>query len=349
VTHPRVGVATIRYSDKKQEGNHSIEIQREVITRAAEKRGVKIVKWFIDEGVSAYHRRASQREGMQGMLDYVLNNHCDAVLFYDESRVTRQVTDFVREIWEEIVARKPHVKFYSASQNDDQEWDPADVQTQMRLVVASEDSAVKSRRATDSQRMRLNPDNPKRPGSKAPFGFDMVDGMLVQSKDAAIVFFIFFLASWGYGDEKVAGILNQAMVPSPSGAEWNASSIDVILNHRAHLGHLPWNVRKSAGNSARRPEHQITLFENVHDPIVPAYLWEMVHGLRRLKKTTGMKFSTRNVVDGIVKCKSCDTFLKAKDQSPSSAKGQYVKYVCPGCGKKVNAPDLHKVVFGVRL
>ena len=173
----------------------------------------------------------------------------------------------------------------------------------------------------------------------------MVDGVLYPNQDAAIVYFIFFLASWGHGDEQIAHVLNEAMVPSPNGGTWNASSIDLVLKHKAHLGHLPWNVRKSAGNSARKPDHQISLFEDVHESIVPPHLWEMVHGLRRLKKTKGLKFSTGNILDGIAMCKSCGVLLKAKDQSPSGAKGRYVKYQCPSCGKKVSAQELHKVVF----
>ena len=75
--------------------------------------GYQIVARFSDEGVSAYRRRASQRPGMQEMVDYVLKNECEAVFFYDESRITRQVTDFVLEVWEEIGLRKPDVKFFS--------------------------------------------------------------------------------------------------------------------------------------------------------------------------------------------------------------------------------------------
>ncbi len=338
-------VAYGRFSDQRQIGNHSLEIQFEAITRAAEMRGYQIVARFTDEGVSAYRRRASQRQGMQEMVDYVLKNDCEAVFFYDESRVTRQVTDFVLEVWEEIGLRKPDVKFFSASENDDKEWDPQDLQTQLRLVLASEESAVKSRRALDSQRMMLNAIHPKRPGARPPFGYDMVDGTLYPNQEASLVYFIFYLASWGHGDEQIARILNEADVPSPGGGTWNASVIDLVLKHKAHLGHLPWNVRKSAGNSARKPDYQISLFQDVHESIIPPYLWEMVHGLRRLKKAKGLKFSTNNLLDGLAMCKSCGVLLKAKDQSPSSAKGQYVKYQCQVCGKKVSARDLHKAVF----
>jgi len=322
-----------------------MELQDEAVMRSAEGRGKKMEARVAVQGISAYGRRPSQRPGMRAMVEYVLSQNCQAVFFYDESRVTRQVTDFVSEVWEEFGARKPEVKFYSASLTDDQEWDPEELQTQLRLVLASEDSAIKSRRAVDSQRMLLNRDRRKRPGFRVPFGFEMIDGILVQNGNVAIVYFIFFLASWGYGDENLAEILNHASVPSPSGAEWNASSIDLIVNHKAHLGHLSWNVRKSAGNSARKPDHQISLFENVYEPIIPSYLWEMVQGLRRLKKETGLKFSTPNFLDGIARCKSCNVLLKAKDQSPSSAKGKYVRYQCPKCGKKASAHDLHKVVY----
>lgn len=345
MSHLKPAVEYDRFSDQKQFGNHSLELQHEAILRAAEVHGYQIVARFTDEGVSAYRRRASQRQGMKDMVDYVLQNDTEAVFFYDESRITRQVTDFVLEVWEEIGRGKPDVKFFSASQGDDREWDPEDLQTQLRLVLASEESAVKSRRALDSQRMMLNSPHPKRPGARSPYGFDMIDGILYPNHDAAIVYFMFFLASWGYADEQISHVLNEAMVPSPGGGTWNASSVNLILNHKAHLGHLPWNVRKSAGNSARKPDQQISLFEDVHEAVVPPSLWEMVHGLRRLKKERGLKFRTSNILDGIAMCKSCGVLVKPKDQSPSGAKGRYIKYQCPACGNKVSAEELHKVVL----
>jgi len=228
-------VAYLRRSDNRQKDNHSFEIQKAEILRAAELRGYTIVRWFEDDGVSAFRRRASQRPGMAALLSYVLSDACDAIFFYDESRISRQVTDFVAEVWEEIGSIKPDVKFFSASSDDDREWDPNDLQTQLRLVLAGEESAVKSRRAVDAQRMFLTADGPKRPGSKAPFGFDQVGHLLVANDDAPVAYFIFHLASWGYSDERVAKILNDAHFPAPSGGEWDRTHIYLFAMNRDYV------------------------------------------------------------------------------------------------------------------
>lgn len=333
-----------RVSDRKQIANHSLETQRTTITQAAEVRGYRITNWFEDEAISAFRRTADQRPGMQALLRHVLENDVQAVFFYDESRIDRKIVEFALEIWQEIKRRKPEVKFFSAADSGLEEWDPNNPLTQYRLLQAAEDSLIKSRRATDSQRRFLQQSEPARPGSKAPYGYDQIQHTLLPNEDAPVVYFVFHMASWGYSDKKLADILTSCGVPSPSGGAWAASSIDSMLNRQAYRGNLAWNVRQSARNGARKPLHQVQLFKDVFDPIIPSNLWELVQGIRWRKKTTGIKISGGTLLDRVGTCQECGVRLQTKDQSPSGAKQKYVKYYCPACGAKMDARKLDELI-----
>lgn len=341
----RRGVAYLRRSSNRQLQNHSLEIQRSQVLRCAELNGYEIIDWFVDDAVSAYRKPALKRGAMRALLSMVLDqDEVYGVFFYDESRISRQMSDFVLEIYNPIKERKPQCEFYNATSGG--LWDPKSPVVQAQLLMAQNDSAIKSTRALDAQAMLLHdPRGPRRPGAPAPYGYQWDNGVLVRSEMARTALFIFHLASWGYADSQIASVLNQAGIPSPKSGEWRASTIDVILNNPVYCGDIAWNRRKGYGNSARKPGGQFDLFQGQVDAIVPQPLWDIVHELRAVKKETGMKFNTPNLLQGLAQCKKCGVGLMVKDSTPSRSRKRYVHYVCPSCGQKVETTKLDEVVL----
>src|SRR5690606_30325543 len=129
----------------------------------------------------------------------------DAIIFYDESRVTRQIYDFTEDIYYPIKKQYPHVKFFSTQSVG--EWDPRDPIVQAKLVFAQEESFIKSKRAKDAQSSLLT--DQMRPGARAPVGYDLVNGVLEVNVEAPIVSFIFDCASWGHSNAAIASFLNE--------------------------------------------------------------------------------------------------------------------------------------------
>lgn len=341
----RRGVAYLRRSSIRQLQNHSLEIQRNQVLRCAELNGYEIIDWFVDDAVSAYRKPALKRRAMRALLSTVLEqDEVGGVFFYDESRVSRQMSDFVLEIFNPIKERKPECQFYNATSGG--LWDPKSPVVQAQLLMAQNDSAIKSTRALDAQTMLLrDPRGPRRPGAPAPYGYRWDSGVLVPGETASVAMFIFYLASWGYADAQIASVLNQAEIPSPKSGEWRASTIDVILNNPVYCGNIAWNRRKGYGNSARKPTGQYDLFQGQVDAIVPLPLWDIVHELRTVKKETGMKFNTPNLLQGLVHCKKCEVALLVKDSTPAHSPKRYVHYVCPSCGRKVETAKLEEVAL----
>ncbi len=86
-------VAYIRVSDEKL----NIENQKGAIDEWAKKNGFEIVAWFIDEGISgAVPPR--ERQGYQSMITFCKYNNVKIIIFYDISRMARNIIEGLKEI-----------------------------------------------------------------------------------------------------------------------------------------------------------------------------------------------------------------------------------------------------------
>lgn len=329
-----------RYSDKKQDGNHSLEIQKSQILLLAERENLEIISWPTDKATSAFHNNVSKREGIQLILEDIEENGAEAVCFYEESRITRSITDFYNDVYLPVKEQYPFVKFYSTQY--DGEWNPNDPIVQAKLVFAAEESEIKSIRAKDAQANLVGKN--KRPGSREPVGYDMIEGILYPNEDAPIVELIFYLASLGHSQDVIAEYLNTCKITTKNIKSWNSSTIGYVLSNRVYSGRIAWNVRTSYENSKPKPDTDIDILKQSYDPIVSRTLVHLVNQISELKAQYGT-MSTPYYLRGIIKCKKCHSLLQAKDNSPKGKKGQYMIYRCTECKKSVSIIPVHEVVL----
>lgn len=328
-----------RYSDKKQDANHSLEIQKSQILLLADRENLEIVEWRTDKATSAYHNNVGKRQGIQLILEDI-ENGAEAVCFYEESRLTRSITDFYNEVYVPVKEQYPHVKFFNTQCLG--EWNPNDPFVQAKFVFAAEESEIKSVRAKDAQENLL--DKNKRPGSREPVGYDMIKGILYPNEDALILELIFYLASLGHSQDVIAKYLNTCKITTKNIKYWNSSTIGYILSNRVYSGHLAWNVRTSYEISKPKPESKIDIMKLTHDPIISPTLVHLVNQISELKVKYGT-MSTPYYLRGIIKCKKCHSLLQAKDNSPKGKKGQYMIYRCTECKKSVSIIPVHEAVL----
>ena len=261
-----------RYSDKKQDGNHSLEIQKSQILLLADRENLESIEWRTDRATSAYHNNVSKRQGIQLILEDI-ENGAESVCFYEESRITRSITDFYNDVYLPVKEQYPSVKFYSTQY--DGEWNPNDPIVQAKLVFAAEESEIKSIRAKDAQASLLG--KSQRPGSREPLGYNMVEGLLYPNGDALIVELIFYLASLGHSQDVIAEYLNKCKITTKNIKYWNSSTIGYVLSNRVYSGDLAWNVRTSYDISKPKPETEIDIMKHSHDPIVSPTLVHLVN------------------------------------------------------------------------
>ena len=331
----------LRYSDQKQNDNHSLEIQKSQIHSLAERENLEIIAWRADKATSAFHNNVSKREGIQLTIEDIKNG-AGAICFYEESRITRSITDFYNEVYVPIKLDFPHVKFFSTQ--SESEWNPNDPIVQAKLVFAAEESEIKSVRAKDAQKSLLNRVHPIRPGSRSPIGYDMINGVLHPNEDAQIVQLIFHLACWGHSHGIIADYLNQCNITTKKVKHWNSSTIGYILSNKVYSGNLTWNVRTSYDYSKPKHESEIDLFKHVHEPIISPTAFHLSKQVNDLKSQFGT-MNTPYYLRSIIKCKKCNCFLVAKDNSPKGKSRKYMIYKCSGCKKSVPIIPVHQVVL----
>lgn len=324
-------VAYLRYSDYKQKGNHSLEIQKAQILIFAERNGLDIISWCIDESTSAYSSNILSRKGMQQVLKEIKNG-AEAFVFYEESRLTRQITDFYTYVYLAIKKEFPTVLFFST--NHEGEWDPNSPIVQAKFVFASEESEIKSFRAKDTHLKILTQKNPTRPGSRNPLGYDMVEGTLIPNQDADVALLIYFLSVWGHSHKNIATYLNDANITTRKTSVWNGSTIGYILNNPAYEGILKWENNK------------IGLFtsKKAHQPIIGSTILYLSKQNTALKKTFS-KMDTPFFFRDLLECTQCNSNLIAKDHSPKGKSKKYLSYKCGVCKKTINIEIVHTAVF----
>lgn len=328
-----------RYSDKKQDGNHSLEIQKSQILLLAERENLEIVEWRTDKATSAFHNNASKREGVQLILEDIKNG-VEAVCFYEESRITRSITDFYNDVYLPVKEQYPSVKFYSTQY--DGEWNPNDPIVQAKLVFAAEESEIKSIRAKDAQASLIS--NNQRPGSREPVGYDMIKGILYPNEDAPIVELIFYLASLGHSQAVIAEYLNNCKITTKNIKSWTSSTIGYVLSNRVYYGKLAWNVRTSYEISKPKPEEEIEILKQSYEPVVSRTLVHLVEQIGQLKTEFG-PMNTPYYFRSIIKCRKCNSLLEAKDNSPKGKRGQYMVYRCKKCKKTVPIVPVHEAAL----
>ncbi|MBM7662262.1 DNA invertase Pin-like site-specific DNA recombinase [Bacillus mesophilus] len=343
MTTLRPAVGYLRISDNRQKENHSEEIQKRMISEKARQEGYEIILWRFDEAVSGFRKRASKRKKMQLLLNDAKD--VEAIFFYDESRITRRIHDFQRDIYLPIKEQYPHVKFFS-SESASGEWDPNDPLVQAKLVFANEESSIKSKRAKDAQLSILannDSDKPSRPGTRTPVGYDLVEGLLIPNEDSPIVTRIFDMASWGYSNEKIKDILNDEKVKTKHISQWHSSTVDYILKNIVYAGHLSWSVKQSKSSLCEMKSEDLEPFKDVHDPIISPVMFSVVTQVKSYKKRYG-KLETPFFLRNLLYCGKCNTAFKTKDNSPKGKEGKYQVYRCENCKVNVKVDDIHKEV-----
>ncbi|SES10336.1 recombinase family protein [Salipaludibacillus aurantiacus] len=336
----RLAVASVRRSSQNQEGNNSFEIQKMAIKDLAESKGYYIPDVFIfeDDGVSAYKKKASRRSGLQKMKRKIIEEDIEAVFFYDFSRIDRMIYSFVSEFYYDVIAIKPHLKFFTTTSQN--EWSPSDLDVKLQLIIANAESGAKSIRALDSQGKDLK--SSKRPGSKAPFGFKLINKELSETEEAPIVLLIFHLAAWGHSVNKIANILNDANIPSPSGGCWRGNTVHNILNNKVYQGgHFSWNFKNRRRNNAKSNE----IIKSNHQRIVPNVLYYLIDGNRKLKSIYN-KLDTPFIFSGLLRCHSCGNLLQHRNFSTKKSKKQYdyMKYQCKSCSYEMDMETVNQTL-----
>jgi site-specific DNA recombinase len=291
-------------TDEQVSEGYSISAQKERLEAFAKSQGWAVTEYYIEEGQSA---KDMNRPELQRLLTDVKAGGMDIVLVYRLDRLTRSVLDLYRLL---NLFEENKVAFRSATE-------VYDTTTAMgRLFITLVAALAQWERENLAERTRMGllemARQGKRPGTKEPYGYSLVDGQLIiNPAEAAIVRKIYDMYSRGYGVRKIIAWLNNpaAPVPSKGGIAWYDSTVSYILTNPLYIGKFTYGrdqaeLRKTRNNLRAVPEGNV--YQGSHEPILNEGLWHTVQNTFKIKKLMPPRHAASSYpLTGILFCGSC--------------------------------------------
>lgn len=299
--------------------SNSIQHQKQILERYAKDHGIGHYKFYVDDGYSGTN---FNRPGFQEMLADIEAGHIRTIIVKDMSRFGRNYLEV--GMYTEIMFPEKDIRFIAINDGVDSDREDSDF-TPFRNIINewyAKDTSKKIRAVFRSKAM-----SGKRIGSKIPYGYlKGEDGELVKDEETApVVQLIFQLCAEGNGPGKIARILRERKINSPSTMKflrsgdtqfydpdnpfgWCATTIGAMLGNKEYLGHtVNYKTSKKSFKSkrvVRTTEEQQMIFENTHEPLVDKEMWDVVQNIRKQRHRPS-KSGIDPLFSGLLVCADC--------------------------------------------
>ena len=304
--------------------SESIQNQKSMLLQYALENGFDIYQIYSDEDYSGIDRN---RPAFNSMLQAASEHRFDVVLAKTQSRFTRDM---------ELVEKYLHGKFM--------EWG-------VRFIavvdhVDTNDTANKKSRQINglinewyledlSTNVRSVLDHKRKEGlfigSFARYGYckdPNAKGKLIIDPEAAdVVRRIFSMALNGIGAHKIARILNDEKIPSPTAykqlhgihyrsalkntnaALWSSPTVYQILHDQLYIGNMVQGKHKKISYKSEKtiwlPKSQWIVVENTHEAIIDADTFQKVQDLMSRNTRVSPKRNNLYLFSGFLRCADC--------------------------------------------
>lgn len=323
-------VAYCRVSTMKEEQLDSFHMQQQFFREFCDKNDSKydLIHVYADEGKSG--TKMKSRPQLLEMLEAAKRKEFEVVLVKDVSRLARNIKDFLN-ILDQLRTMK--IKLLFVNYNLDSE-DGSSFQLGILALVAEEESANTSKRIKMSKRMNAQ----KGRVPNIVFGFDKTKGdyfnLTVNEEEAKTVNRIFKLyAVEGYGENKIANLLNEEGLKTKRECRWTQNAISRILQNRLYLGEVT-NGRQEissflTGERMEKDELEWCVVTKPELRIVSDELFERAktEKEKRVKayNISGQRRTEKYVFSQLIKCKCCGySFMRFK----RTYQNTYIRWMC---------------------
>ena len=305
--------------DMLQGESNSITNQKAILKRFADENGFRNPVYYVDDGVSG---TTWEREGFKAMMADIEDGKVGTVITKDLSRLGRdylKTGELIEMVFPDYDVRYIAINdgvdtFKSenelmAFKNIFNDWYARDTSKKIRAVFKAKGQSGKHL-------------------SNPIYGYKHSETdknlWVIDEEAAEVVRKIFHLCIDGYGPSKIARILTQEGIPTPTAYalsqgrdnghknanlnRWGMETISGILEKPEYAGHTV-NFRthvKSYKNKKRvdNPKEDWLIFENTHEPIITQEQFDLVQELRKHKRRP-TKHENVNPFSGICYCGDC--------------------------------------------
>lgn len=317
-------VAYYRMSSDKQDA--SIADQRIAVERYAAANGYRILREYIDEGISGWRE---DRKAFQRLIADAPKGEFKAVLCWDQDRFSRFPVLEANHYW--FLLDKSGVHISSVAQGR------LDFSTLAGWLTASIAQHGKSEYCRDLARNTTRGLRKRKLAGdwvgSAPLGYRLEGGKLALGDAAAIntVQLIFSMRASGAGYLAIAKHLNQACLPTPRGKRWSQFTVKHVLQRDAYLGCVV--IGKHSRAKYERLTDGIVRIDNAHPSIIAQDQWDACREVDKQQHRAHTRNGSEGApLAGLLRCGMCDSPMYAVTQGSA----YYIcgKYHCHGeCGR----------------
>lgn len=296
------------YARKSREDNESLEGQISSLIDYCNKNNWEY-EIFKEEGSASSEEW--DRPELQRMIRLIENQHFDAVVVTEQSRITR-ADDFpkLRNILQEtncLFVTTQTNKIYDYNKPEDE------FMSDIMSAVAKQEIAFAKLRLKRGVIQSAKKGNWM--GKKTPVGYDYdrETKKLVPNEDAPVVKRLFEEYLNGLSTTEIAIKFNNENVITKAGIIWTSAGISRLLNNIAYAGHSLYGKTiqrkdKSTGKriTKKTNEDEQILIKNTHEPIISQEIWDEVQRIKleRNSRPIPIKFSKRKF-SGLIRCGIC--------------------------------------------
>lgn len=359
-----VSYLRISIADENKGESESLSNQRKGINDFISSQGdIELIDEKIDDGVSGL---VFDRPSFLEMMDRVYKHEIDCIIVKDLSRLGRDYVktgDYLRKIFP-----KYGVRFISILDNVDTK-NMKDISDDLSVTLKTIINDSYSRDISKKTRSSIHAkqQNGEYCGPNPVYGYmkspDNKNSLVIDEVAAVIVREIFSLKKDGFSASRIANLLNERMVPSPSvykghkrvskskdtsknNSLWSAQTIIRMLNDDTYIGVLTQGKQTTINYKTKvlkqRPKDEWAVFADSHDPIISKGDFDLVGKLMNLDTRTSPNKDSVYLFSGLLVCGCCGNRMVRKTVPYNGKK--YFYYSCTtgkkkGCNNKAIKED----------
>ena len=219
-------VAYLRVSTDGQVDKYGLPAQRKDIENYAKRNGIRILEWYVEEGVSG--AKEDRPEFNKILYGDVQNPPVEAVIVAKSDRVARDIYlyyAFKHEL------QKKSIQLISVSEDFGAMGDFAPIMEAMLVAMAQVERTNITRRTSGGRKVKAYDGGYS--GGRIPYGYECVDHeYVINPQEAEAVKLIFRLKGLGCSVREIIRELEARGCSSRSGGVFAPSTIQSILENR---------------------------------------------------------------------------------------------------------------------
>lgn len=279
-----------RYSKDQQRDGYSLEVQRNITKKLAEKHHCIISAVYEDEGISG--ATIDKRPQMLALLEDLKSVKPNYIICVDQDRISRgnefwYIKSLMSRCNTSLITEKEGVINFKEDISQDFLSD----------IIAA---AAKYERGMIQQRIKRAVAERASKGYHVGnltniHGYDYKDhSIVINEAEANLVRRIFNMSAGGQGYTGIARQLNDERIPSKYNGYWTAERIRYILTNRFYCGYI---------------RHGDQIIKGNHEPIIDELLFKKAQDTIARRHKVYKTKPTKYLLTGFLKCDNCNSNL----------------------------------------